>query len=56
MGRVSPAARVAATGRKLAVSVESAVRWFGLFWPIIDENKPQIFEQFDKNSNEKLFT
>jgi hypothetical protein len=56
MSRASPAAGVAATGRRLAVSVESAVRWFGLFWPIIDENKPQIFEQFDKNWNEKLFT
>jgi hypothetical protein len=56
MNRTSPAARVAAVGRRLPVSIESCVRWFGLFWPIIDENKPQIFDQFDNNSNEKLFT
>jgi hypothetical protein len=54
MRRAFPAARVAATGRKLAGSIESCVRWFGLIWPIIDENKPQIFEQFDKKSERKI--
>jgi hypothetical protein len=56
MNRASPAARIAATGRKLAGSIESGVRRNALFWPILDENKPQIFEQFDKIRNEKLFT
>jgi hypothetical protein len=56
MKRTSPTARVAATGRSLTGSIESCVRWVDLFWPIIEQNKPQIFDQFDKNPNEKLFT
>jgi hypothetical protein len=56
MSRTSPAARVAPTGRKLAGTIENRVRWVGSFLPIIEQNTPQIFEQFDKNWNKKSFT
>ncbi len=56
MSPASPAARAAVAGRKLAGSIESRVRWVGPFLPIIEQNTPQTFEQFDKNLNKNLFT
>jgi len=56
MSPASPAAGVAAAGDKLADGLENRVRWLGSFLPIIEQNTPQIFEQFDKNWNKKLFT
>ncbi|HTV36978.1 MAG TPA: hypothetical protein VMF12_11165 [Xanthobacteraceae bacterium] len=49
MSPVFPAAKATVARGKLAGSAESCVRWVGLFLPIIEENTPQIFEQFDKN-------
>jgi hypothetical protein len=48
MSPTSPAARFAAAGGKLAATVESRVRGLGSFLPIIEQNTPQIFEQFYK--------
>ena len=44
----SPAACVAAHARNLAGSVESDVREARTFFPIIEQNTPQIFAQFEK--------
>jgi hypothetical protein len=41
-------------GWSLTGSIESRVRGVGLFLPIIEENTPQIFEQFDKNRSKKF--
>jgi hypothetical protein len=56
MSPTSPAARAAVVGCKLAGIIESRVRRVGPFLPIIEQNKPQIFEQFDKSLNKKIFT
>jgi len=48
MSPESPAAFIAARGRKLAVTVESHVRGIGRYLPIIEENTPQIFDQLEK--------
>ena len=48
MKPVSPATDIAARGGKLAGSIESGVRSDGSFLPIIEQNKPQIFEQLEK--------
>ncbi len=46
----SPAAYVAARVPKLAGGIESRVRAIGKILRIIEENTPQIFEQFEKKS------
>jgi hypothetical protein len=51
-----PLAKAALARGKLAGSIEGCVRRVRLFLSIIDENTPQIFEQFDKNCSEILFT
>jgi hypothetical protein len=42
-------AKAALAWGKLAGTIESCVRRSGLFLPIIEQNTPQIFDQFDKN-------
>jgi hypothetical protein len=56
MSPVFPAARAALAWGKLAGTVESCVRQLGLILSIIEQNTPQIFEQFYKNYSENLFT
>jgi hypothetical protein len=51
-----PVAKVALVRGRLTGSIEGCVRRVGLFLSIIEENTPQIFEQFDKNCSENLFT
>jgi hypothetical protein len=48
MKPTSPAADVAASGGKLAGSIESRVRVLVRILRIIDENTRQIFDQFEK--------
>jgi hypothetical protein len=43
-------------GRTLAGSIESRVRPPESFLSIIEQNTPQIFEQFETSSSEKIFT
>jgi hypothetical protein len=45
-----------ATGRRLAGSIESDVRGFVSIFRIIEQNKPQIFAQFEMSFEKKLFT
>jgi hypothetical protein len=45
---VSPTAHLAARVGKLAGSIEGGVRSPGTFLRIIEENTPQIFDQFEK--------
>jgi hypothetical protein len=48
MKPASPAAAIAACAFNLAGSIESRVGGAGTFFPIIDQNTPQIFVQFEK--------
>jgi hypothetical protein len=48
MKPASPATDIAAYGEKLAGTVEGGVRSAGTFLCIIEQNTPQIFEQFEK--------
>jgi hypothetical protein len=45
-----------ATGRRLAGSIEGAVRGFASILRIIEQNTPQIFAQFETSFEKKLFT
>jgi hypothetical protein len=47
MTPISPATNIVARGGTVAGSIESCVRSLGTFLRIIDENKPQIFDQFE---------
>jgi hypothetical protein len=44
----SPTAEVAAPPRNLARTAESGVREAPTFFPIVEENTPRIFAQFEK--------
>jgi hypothetical protein len=56
MTPASHAARITAVGRRLAGSIESDVRGIGSILRIIEQNKPQIFAQFETKSEKNLFT
>jgi hypothetical protein len=48
MTPASPATHAVARGLKLAGSLEGRVRSAVMFLSIIEENTPQIFDQFEK--------
>jgi len=48
--------RITAAGCRLAGSIESDVRGIGSFLRIIEQNKPQIFDQFETKFAKNLFT
>jgi hypothetical protein len=56
MSPASHAVRITAAGCTLAASLESDVRGIGPFFRIIEQNKPQIFAQFEMSCEKKLFT
>jgi hypothetical protein len=56
MSPASHAVRIIAAGRKLAGSIESDVRGIGSFLRIIEQNKLQIFAQFETRFEKNLFT
>jgi hypothetical protein len=56
MSPTSHAVRITAAGCRLAASLESDVRGIASFLRIIEQNKPQIFAQFEMSFEKKLFT